>query len=331
MGIDFFWHRMALVSRHEHQPVAAGKIRKSAAETFRFTENLKIHIAMYKIIGTDGQPYGPVNAEQIRRWIAENRVNAQTLVQVEGASEWKPLESIPEFASELKAAPPTPPALPPATPSKTSGLAVSSLVLGVLGLFTCGLTALMGLILGIIAMVKVSNSRGALRGNGIALAGIIVSGIFLLMIPIYAAMLLPALAAAKQKAQTINCVHNEKQLAVEVIIYSRDHNGKLPSAATWCDAIKTDAVSGIVFKCPAANSSSRCDYAFNAKLDGMDESKIAPNTVMIFESDGGWNANGGPEQMIGKPRHNRVFVVAYADGSVQQLRESQLNTLRWDP
>ena len=34
---------------------------------------------MYKIIGTDGRPYGPVSAEEIRRWIAENRVNAQTL------------------------------------------------------------------------------------------------------------------------------------------------------------------------------------------------------------------------------------------------------------
>jgi uncharacterized membrane protein YbaN (DUF454 family) len=291
---------------------------------------------MYKIIGTDGQPYGPVNAEQIRRWIAENRVNAQTLVQVEGVPEWKPLGSIPEFAPELKATPPATPALPsaaPATPSKTSGLAVSSLVLGILGLFTCGLTALIGLVLGIIAMVKVSNSRGALRGNGIALAGIIVSGIFLFMLPIFAAMLLPALAAAKQKAQEINCVQNEKLLVEALEIYSDNNSHHLPPAATWCDAIKsnTNVVSAKVFKCPAANSSSRCDYAFNARLDGLDESKINPQTVMIFESNTGWNANGGPEQMIGKPRHARVFVVAYADGSVQQLREFQLNTLRWDP
>ena len=40
---------------------------------------------MYKIIGTDGKQYGPVNADEIRRWRAENRVNAQTLLQVEGA------------------------------------------------------------------------------------------------------------------------------------------------------------------------------------------------------------------------------------------------------
>jgi prepilin-type processing-associated H-X9-DG protein len=52
---------------------------------------------------------------------------------------------------------------------------------------------------------------------------------------------------------------------------------------------------------------------------------------MIFESDGGWNANGGSELMIGKARHARMFVVAFADGSVRQLPQSQVGTLRWDP
>ena len=74
---------------------------------------------MYKIIGADGQPYGPVNAEEIRRWIAGNRVKAQTLVQSEGAQDWKPLGSLPEFASELKAVPPLM-APPPAAAARAS-------------------------------------------------------------------------------------------------------------------------------------------------------------------------------------------------------------------
>jgi TM2 domain-containing membrane protein YozV len=61
---------------------------------------------MYKIIGTDGKQYGPVGVEEIRRWLAENRVNAQTLVQAGGVQEWKPLISFSEFASEFKNAPP---------------------------------------------------------------------------------------------------------------------------------------------------------------------------------------------------------------------------------
>ena len=184
-------------------------------------------------------------------------------------------------------------------------------------------------------MVKVKNSGGKLGGGGVALAGTIVSGIFLVMflvmIPIYAAMMLPALAAAKQKAQAISCVNNLKQLAIGVRMYSADNKDQLPPAATWCDAIKANAGSEKIFKCAAVNPGSRCDYAFNAKLGGMDASKVDPHTVMIFESDSGWNANGGSELMIRKPRHARGFVVAFVDGSVQQLQESQLNTLRWDP
>jgi prepilin-type processing-associated H-X9-DG protein len=295
-------------------------------------------MATYTIIGHDQKQYGSVTEAQLRQWIADGRVNAQTLVQVEGATEWKTLAEIPEFQAALTSS--APPSLTPAMPSaataappKMSGMAVTSLVLGILGILTCGITALFGLILGIIAMVKVKNSGGKLKGGGLALAGTIVSGIFLFMLPIFAAMLLPALAVAQQKAQEINCLNNEKQLALAVMIYSRDHTNHLPPAATWCDAIKTAAGSERIFKCPAANSSSRCDYAFNVKLDGLDQSKINPQTVMIFESDAGWNANGGPELLPARARHERgrTSVVAFADGHVEAVNQSRLNSLRWDP
>ena len=288
-------------------------------------------MANYIIIGSDKKEYGPITEAQLRQWIVDGRADAQSKVQVEGATEWRLLSDLPEFGDVLKKS--APPTLPVTVP-KTSGLAITSLVLGILGLLTCGLTSLFGLILGIIALVKVKNSRGAVGGHGIALAGTIVSGIALVLIPVFAilaAMLLPALAAAKQKAQEINCVNNEKQLALAVRIYSGDNTNHFPPAATWSDAINTTVGSAKVFKCPAATSGSRCDYAFNVKLDGLEEGKVNPSTVMIFEADAGWDANGGPELMIGKLRHARMFVVAFADGSVQQLRESQLNTLRWDP
>ena len=284
----------------------------------------------YTIIGYDGKQYHSVTENQLRQWIADSRVNAQTRALAEGTTEWKSLAEIPEFAALLPL-----PAAPtaPTAPQKTSGMAVTSLVLGILGLFTCGLSGLIGLILGIVAMVKVKNSGGRLGGFGLALAGTIVSAVFLFLIPFFAAMLLPALAAAKQKAQEITCINNEKQLALAVLIYSSDHTNHFPPAATWCDAIKTTAGSETVFKCPAATSSRRCDYAYNARLDGMDVKQSNPQTVMIFESDGGWNANGGPELMITHARHQngRIYIVAFVDGEVEEVTQARLATLRWDP
>src|SRR5437762_12849845 len=74
---------------------------------------------MYRIIGADGQHYGPASAEQIRAWINSGRADAQTLAQPEGMAEWKPLSAFPEFADALaaKAAPPPPPPQSSATPA----------------------------------------------------------------------------------------------------------------------------------------------------------------------------------------------------------------------
>ena len=283
-------------------------------------------MANYNIIGRDQKQYGPVTEAQLRQWIVEGRVDAQTKIQAEGMEGWKFPAEFPEFRDMANSS-----ALPVPAGGKTSAMAVTSLVLGILGVVTCGFTALFGLILGIIAMVKVKNSGGRLTGNGLALAGVIVSAVFLFMIPVLAALLLPALAQAKNKAQEINCVSNEKQLALAIRIYSGDNKDQFPPASTWCDAIKNEMGTERILKCPGAKPGNRCDYAFNAKLSGLDISKVNPQTVMLFESDGGWNASGGPELMIGNARHGRMFVVAFADGSVQQLREAQLGTLRWDP
>ncbi len=144
-------------------------------------------MATYRIIGTDGQQYGPATLEQLRRWIAENRVNGQTLIQPDGALEWKPLSSFSEFAGEIKNTPPplstAPPTISPpssATASRASNkiaagvcgillgsLGIHKFILGYTGaglimllvtLLTCGIgglvTHIIGLIEGIIYLAK---------------------------------------------------------------------------------------------------------------------------------------------------------------------------------
>src|ERR1051325_11365237 len=49
------------------------------------------------------------------------------------------------------------------------------------------------------------------------------------IIAILAAMLLPVLGKAKQKAQNIQCMNNLHQLTLAWILYSGDFNDKLPA------------------------------------------------------------------------------------------------------
>ena len=67
-------------------------------------------MASYKIIGGDHREYGPVSADELRQWIKDGRLNAESQVQSGDGSDWKPLANFPEFADAMRpsAAPPAP-------------------------------------------------------------------------------------------------------------------------------------------------------------------------------------------------------------------------------
>ncbi|MGO9586262.1 MAG: DUF975 family protein [Limisphaerales bacterium] len=73
-------------------------------------------MASYTIIGGDQKPYSSVTADDIRRWIADGRLNAQSLAKEENDTEWRPLSAFPEFA-DIFAASSAPIAPPPVRPS----------------------------------------------------------------------------------------------------------------------------------------------------------------------------------------------------------------------
>ncbi len=91
---------------------------------------------MYKIIGADQKEYGPVSAEQLRQWLAEGRVNALTQVLPEGATEWKALGDLPEFAAAARAPIPAITVVPapgPDAAERVKGPATGLIVTAVLG------------------------------------------------------------------------------------------------------------------------------------------------------------------------------------------------------
>src|SRR5271156_3253870 len=94
---------------------------------------------MYKIIGQDGKKYGPVSAEQLRRWIFENRVESRTLVFTDGAKDWTFVGLLPEFAGLFSDATPQipPPISPPNQPRKNNSFAIVGLIFGIISFLCC--------------------------------------------------------------------------------------------------------------------------------------------------------------------------------------------------
>ena len=99
---------------------------------------------MYRIIGSDGSEYGPVDAEQIKRWLADGRVNLQSKVLAEGATEWRPLAEFPELAGSTPMQHTSPSTSPARTINATaaaqqvSGPATGLIVTAILGFVVQG-------------------------------------------------------------------------------------------------------------------------------------------------------------------------------------------------
>ncbi len=133
---------------------------------------------MYKIIGADQQQYGPVTGDQIRQWLNEGRLNAQSMLQAEGTTEWRPLASFPEFATSIPIAAPTAPLTMPAPASKTNSMAMWGMIMGIISVLFCWCCYgvpfnILGIVFSSIGLVQIGKTQE--RGKSMAIAGLVLS------------------------------------------------------------------------------------------------------------------------------------------------------------
>ncbi|MBN1460093.1 MAG: zinc ribbon domain-containing protein [Armatimonadetes bacterium] len=208
-------------------------------------------------------------------------------------------------------APLAPPGETSSTPRR-SGMATASLVLGLVGLITFGLAGLLGLPLGLAAIIKINRSNGRLTGRGLATAGVVLSGLWLLLLP---AMVFPVFARARASARKAICLANVKNMSVALALYTADWDDRFPEADRWCESINDYVKNDQVYLCPEAEGVP-CGYAYNAALSGIGYAELEDpvHEIMVFESDAGWDAAGGVELMTPEPRHLGGDNYGYADG-----------------
>jgi hypothetical protein len=119
---------------------------------------------------------------------------------------------------------------PPPRVPQTSGMAITSFVLGICSFFCWIFTGLPALILGIFALNRINRSGGMLTGSGLAIAGIAMGAITsFLVLPIMVALLLPAVQAAREAARRNVSMNNMKQIQIAMLNY-HEAKGTFPAA-----------------------------------------------------------------------------------------------------
>jgi hypothetical protein len=190
------------------------------------------------------------------------------------------------------------------------GLAITSLVLGILSIgclfFVAGIPAI---ITGAIARKRAGQSPEQYGGAGLALAGLILGcvGTVLTVVALVAAgLMLPALAKAKERAQSIMCVNNLKQIGLAVRIYASDHNEKFPNGF------------GQLPNGPGPTGFLICPADPNRTQAGAPEAGGAPYSSYEWVLAPGAADDNNPGKVVARcPVHGNVVM---SDGSVQQGR-----------
>ena len=216
---------------------------------------------------------------------------------------------------------------------KTCGLAIASLVMGILTLFCSLFMAIPAIICGIIALVKIGKSQGQLKGNGFAIAGIVVPAVLsLVVVPMLLAILMPALSKTKMIAQRVVCSTNMQGLSTAMIVYMNDYDDQYPTPDQWCDLLIQEVdVSPKSFQCPL-DSEGAYSYAINGNLYKISDDKFPPaQMVAIFEADLGRNGAGGLDDVMLRHEQGGQLGcnITFADGYTEFVTEDRIAELKW--
>jgi type II secretory pathway pseudopilin PulG len=196
-----------------------------------------------------------------------------------------------------------------------------------------------------------NTSRNTVK-QGFTLVALLV---IIAVLAILAAMLLPALAVAKKKAQRINCVNNLKQCGLAFRIWEGDNGDKYPMAISTSKGGTMEFDTGAntfrhfqvmsnelstpkILTCPAdtriaADNFARLKNQNVSYFVGLEANDMNPQ--MLLDGDRNLTAGNEPEDGIlklipGQPvswtetMHVNQGNVGLSDGSVQQFSNSGL-------
>ena len=269
---------------------------------------MEIHIAR------NGKQFGPFSVEEVRRQLGTGELFPGDLGWTEGAADWVPLSAMPVLASAepradavvspLRALNPTRPAVgvigPTHVPS-TSGAAVASLILGILSISILPFLAnIPGIVCGHVARSNIRGSGGSLTGDGMAVAGLVMSyiglalwGLVLLVIlPILAGIAIPVFGEVKLRGDETRSLSDAKQIGTACILYAVDHQNAFPPKVD--DLVPEYVTNRIIFT-----------------------SKLSPGESMAYEYFGGSTKDPADKILLiskFKDRHGKRIMI-FVDGS----------------
>jgi prepilin-type N-terminal cleavage/methylation domain-containing protein len=132
------------------------------------------------------------------------------------------------------------------------------------------------------------------------------------IIAILAAMLLPALAKAKARAQRISCTNNLKQIAIGLKTWGVDYSGKFPQAALTPAPQTPSAIFGAAKN--ELNSAKVLICPSDIRTPATDIGSITDGTISYFTGDVA--TEDSPQMFLAGDRHVGTSWATSGAGSI---------------
>ena len=116
-----------------------------------------------------------------------------------------------------------------------------------------------------------------------------------------AALLLPALSKAREKAQGITCTSNLKQIGLAIVLFADDHDDTLPAADTWEKDIAEYLGDTKYMLCPAVPENK---YIYLGKKVKQNTIVNPSRTILVMED-------------FGNHKRSKKVNLLFADGHVE--------------
>ncbi len=195
---------------------------------------------------------------------------------------------------------------PPAAP-RTAGVAIASLVLGILSWVLClgVLTGIPAIILGAVGLKKIDAARGGLTGRGMAMAGLITGSLSFFLVFFQVALVLPAVSAARARAQEAACLNNVRVLCLACNAFADANEDRLPASL---DELKpfVGGTLAQVLQCPRQRGSAEPSYELLEGGKKRQEIDDPARTVIVRERH---------------PHPRGTRAMGFADGHVEMRTE----------
>ena len=179
---------------------------------------------------------------------------------------------------------------------KTSGMAIASLICGIL-LCLAPISSVFALIFGYLGIKK--TGPGQAGGRGMAIAGLVLGGVGILLSILSIAVLLPSLNRAREFAYRAQCASNLHRIGLAMLLYRNENQQQFPPDLTtlW----KTQQLDAKVFICPSSSdtpaaspaqleSGGHCSYKY--LYPGPHNGNPDSTTVILYDNDPNHKAAG---------------------------------------